>query len=145
MANQPPSHANTGIMQAAPTKKKSGLLGSIAEEFTHAMGFVGLITAASAVAGLAMGTIAASAAGTVALVAAAGVGMSLVGLSVSTMIHNHKTEAAKEQQAAVQKPTRVIVNNIQVQPNVEVEAKAKFFTKMIEAERAALTQDIVER
>ncbi|MGE0754919.1 MAG: hypothetical protein AB7L92_07130 [Alphaproteobacteria bacterium] len=135
--------------------RSAGIFKRTAAEFLGAIGFVSMFAVIGSaliptLATLMTGATLAAGVATTAL-ATAGIGLVLAGTAMAgsaALKKSMENDARHIQQADAKQhasPTQVIVNNLQFQPNVDIEAEAKIFTKMIEAERIQLAHKQTER
>ncbi|MFW0777667.1 MAG: hypothetical protein ACN2B6_08120 [Rickettsiales bacterium] len=131
-----------GMHAAAQTQSNGGRSPSVltraSAEFLGALGFVSMFAAigGTLIPALTAGFTAVTVA-TIAVAVTVGITSMIGAAAIRKHMENVKSSSQNMQPTSSQgkEPSQVIINNVQLQPNVDVEAQANFFTKMIEAER----------
>lgn len=134
-----------GLHLAAPkpknNKKSNGILSRLGSEFFGAVGFVAMFAALGGlIPAIATGTFAAGTMATAGL----GFAIALTAMAVTAVIKKKMEDKTTSAEAATGKEARVIIQNLQIQPNIEIEHK-QHFAKMIEDERAQAAERPITR
>lgn len=138
-------HDDGGAHVAAPklknNKKSNGILSRVGSEFFGAVGFVAMFAAIGGlIPAIATG---AFAAGTLAT-AGLGFAIAITAMFAAAVIKKRVEDKTASAGAEAGKEARVIIQNLQIQPNIEIEHK-QHFAKMIEDERAQSSDQAMTR
>lgn len=138
-------HDDGGAHVAAPkpknNKKSNGILSRMGSEFFGAVGFVAMFAAIGGlIPAIATGTFAAGTLATAGL----GFAVAITAMFAAAVIKKRMEDKTAAAGTGTGKEPQVIIQNLQIQPNIEIEHK-QHFAKMIEDERAQAAERPITR